>query len=214
MDGNNRWAKKNKLNKYNGYKKGAETLIKLSNFIFQNTDTRYISAFALSKNNLNRSKKLISIIKIVLLEFLNKAINDKIYNNFNIKFIGNRNFLSNEINNKIDEVENLKHRSKKYLLIYINYSGKEDINQAAYNLYKKKSNKNINTLNGYLLTNKFPDPDLLIRTGGFSRLSDFIIYQSTFTELFFINKLWPDLLKSDLLRIFNKFYKIERKFGL
>ena len=214
MDGNNRWAKKNKLNKYNGYKKGAETLIKLSNFIFQNTDTRYISAFALSKNNLNRSKKLISIIKIVLLEFLNKAINDKIYNNFNIKFIGNRNFLSNEINNKIDEVENLKHRSKKYLLIYINYSGKEDINQAAYNLYKKKSNKNINTLNGYLLTNKFPDPDLLIRTGGFSRLSDFLIYQSTFTELFFINKLWPDLLKSDLLRIFNKFYKIERKFGL
>ena len=214
MDGNNRWAKKNKLNKYNGYKKGAETLIKLSNFIFQNTDTRYISAFALSKNNLNRSKKLISIIKILLLEFLNKAINDKIYNNFNIKFIGNRNFLSNEINNKIDEVENLKHRSKKYLLIYINYSGKEDINQAAYNLYKKKSNKNINTLNGYLLTNKFPDPDLLIRTGGFSRLSDFLIYQSTFTELFFINKLWPDLLKSDLLRILNKYYKIERKFGL
>tara|TARA_Y200000002_G_C22650885_1_gene651258 strand:- start:1012 stop:1656 length:645 start_codon:yes stop_codon:yes gene_type:complete len=214
MDGNNRWAKKNKLNKYNGYKKGAETLIKLSNFIFQNTDTKYVSAFALSKNNLNRSKKLISIIKILLLEFLNEAINDKIYNNFNIKFIGNRNFLSNEINNKIDEVENLKLRSKKYLLIYINYSGKEDINQAAYNLYKKKSNKNINTLNGYLLTNKFPDPDLLIRTGGFSRLSDFLIYQSTFTELFFINKLWPDLLKSDLLRILNKFYKIERKFGL
>ena len=214
MDGNNRWAKKNKLNKYNGYKKGAETLIKLSNFIFQNTDTKYVSAFALSKNNLNRSKKLISIIKILLLEFLNEAINDKIYNNFNIKFIGNRNFLSNEINNKIDEVENLKLRSKKYLLIYINYSGKEDINQAAYNLYKKKSNKNINTLNGYLLTNKFPDPDLLIRTGGFSRLSDFLIYQSTFTELFFIKKLWPDLLKSDLLRILNKFYKIERKFGL
>ena len=214
MDGNNRWAKKNNLNKYNGYKKGAETLIKLSNYIFQNTDTRYISAFALSKNNLNRSKKLISIIKIVLLEFLNKAINDKIFNNFNIKFIGNRNFLSNEINNKIDEVENLKIRSKKYLLIYINYSGKEDINQAAYNLYKKKSNKNINTLNDYLLTNKFPDPDLLIRTGGFSRLSDFLIYQSTFTELFFINKLWPDLLKRDLLRIINKFYKIERKFGL
>ena len=74
MDGNNRWSKKNKLNKYNGYKKGANTLINLSNFIFESTDVNYISAFALSKNNLNRSKNLIATLKKILLEFLNKKI--------------------------------------------------------------------------------------------------------------------------------------------
>ena len=214
MDGNNRWTKKNKLQRYNGYKKGADTLIKLSNYIFQNTETKYISAFALSKSNLNRSKKLISILKTLLLEFLNDAINKKNQNKFNIKFIGNRNFLTNEINQKIEELEKIKIKSKKYLFIYINYSGKEDIDQAAYNLYSKKIKKNKCKLKDFLLTKDLPDPDLLIRTGGFTRLSDFIIYQSTFTELFFINKLWPDLTNRDLNRIFNKYLSIERKFGL
>ena len=214
MDGNNRWTKKNKLNRYNGYKKGADTLIKLSNYIFQNTETKYISAFALSKSNLNRSKKLISILKTLLLEFLNDAINKKNLNKFNVKFIGNRNFLTKEINQKIEELEKIKIKSKKYLLIFINYSGKEDIDQAAYNLYSKKIKKNKCKLKDFLLTKDLPDPDLLIRTGGFTRLSDFIIYQSTFTELFFINKLWPDLTNRDLNRIFNKYLSIERKFGL
>ena len=77
MDGNNRWSKKNNYNKYNGYKKGAKTLINLSNFIFDNTDTKYISAFALSKNNLSRSHNLISTLKKILFEFLNKVIEDK-----------------------------------------------------------------------------------------------------------------------------------------
>ena len=94
MDGNNRWSKKNNFNKYNGYKKGANKLIKLSNFIFDNTDAKYISAFALSKNNLNRGKNLILYLKKILLEFLNKKIEDEKTYNFNIRFIGDRNFLS------------------------------------------------------------------------------------------------------------------------
>ena len=213
MDGNNRWSKKNNVNRYIGYKKGANTLINLSNFIFENTDSKYISAFALSKHNLKRSKKLISILKQVLLEFLDKSINNKINHKFNIKFIGNRNFLSKDINNKIDEIERIKINSTKYLLIFINYSGKEDINQAAYNLYRFKKN-NKGKIKDYLLTKKIPDPDLLVRSGGYSRLSDFIIYQSSFTELFFVNKLWPDLSKRDLMKIIDKYYLIERKFGL
>ena len=212
MDGNNRWTKKNNVSRYKGYKKGADTLIKLTNYIFENTESKYISAFALSKNNLNRSKNLLSILKKVLLEFLDKTINDNFSRKFNIKFIGNRNFLSKEINNKIEEIEKIKIKSNKCLLIFINYSGKDDIDQAAYNLYKKKSKRKYQ-LNNFLLTKKIPDPNLLIRSGGFSRLSDFMIYQSTFTELFFIKKLWPDLSRNDLLKILNKYYSIERKFG-
>ena len=212
MDGNNRWSKKNKTNKYNGYKKGAHTIIKLSNYIFHNTDAKYVSAFALSKNNLNRSSNLILTLKKILLEFLNKVIEDEIAFQFNIRFIGNRNFLSQAINKKIDQLERQKKNNTKTLLIYINYSGKNDIEQAAlkYCQNLKKKSK----FNNYLLTSGIPDPDILVRTGGFSRLSDFLIYQSSFTELFFLKKLWPDLNKNDVSKIFSKYNSIERKFGI
>ena len=211
MDGNNRWSKKKNFTKFNGYKEGSKTLINLSNYLFKNTDTKFISAFALSKNNLNRSKNLIITLKKVLLEFLNKKINKEIENNFKIKFIGDRNFLDKEINEKIDFVERLEQDSLKSLLIYINYSGKDDIKRAA---DRYCSDKNKTKFEDYLFTKNIPDPDLLIRTGGYKRLSDFIIYQSTFTELFFINKLWPDMSNRDLNKILNKFYILERKFGL
>ena len=212
MDGNNRWSKKNNLSKFKGYMEGSKTLVNLSNFIFKNTNTKYISAFALSKNNLNRSKSLIATLKKVLLEFLNKKIDNEILTDFNIKFIGDRTFLNNEINSKIDLVENFEHQSKKLLLIYINYSGKDDIKQAAYNYNTIKTNNKLK-FEDFLQTKDIPDPDLLIRTGGYKRLSDFLIYQSSFTEFFFINKLWPDLKKRDLSNILNKYYLLERKFG-
>ncbi len=215
MDGNNRWSKKNKFNKYNGYKKGANTLIKISNYIFDNTDAKYISAFALSKNNLSRSSSLISTLKKILSEFLNKAIEDEINFNFNIRFIGNRNFLNTKINNKIDQLEKLKKNYKKNLLIYINYSGQFDIQQAALKYHQKfKHNKDKIKYSNFLMTDGIPDPDILIRTGGFKRLSDFLIFQTSFTELFFLKKLWPELNNNDLYRIFIKFKSIERKFGL
>ena len=212
MDGNNRWSKKNNLSKFKGYMEGSKTLVNLSNFIFKNTNTKYISAFALSKNNLNRSKSLITTLKKVLLEFLNKKIDNEILTDFNIKFIGDRSFLNDDLNSKIDQVEKFKSQSKKYLLIYINYSGKDDIKQAVYN-YNVYKNKNKLKLEDFLLTKGIPDPDILIRTGGYKRLSDFLIYQSSFTEFFFINKLWPDLKKRDLSNILNKYYLLERKFG-
>ncbi len=212
MDGNNRWSKKNKTNKYNGYKKGANTIIKLSNYIFHNTDAKYVSAFALSKNNLNRSSNLILTLKKILLEFLNKAIEDEITFQFNIRFIGNRNFLSQAINKKINQLERQKKNNTKTLLIYINYSGKNDIEQAA--IKYRQNFKKIIKFNNYLLTSGIPDPDILVRTGGFRRLSDFLIYQSSFTELFFLKKLWPDLNKKDVSKIFSKYNSIERKFGI
>ena len=212
MDGNNRWSKKNNLSKFKGYMEGSKTLVNLSNFIFKNTNTKYISAFALSKNNLNRSKSLIATLKKVLLEFLNKKIDNEILTDFNIKFIGDRTFLNNEINSKIDLVENFEHQSKKLLLIYINYSGKDDIKQAAYNYNTIKTNNKLK-FEDFLQTKDIPDPDILIRTGSYKRLSDFLIYQSSFTEFFFTNKLWPDFKKRDLSNILNKYYLLERKFG-
>ena len=209
MDGNNRWSKKNNYNKYNGYKKGANTLINLSNFIFDNTNAKYISAFALSKNNLNRSQNLISTLKKILSEFLNKVIEDEKKYKFNIKFIGDRKFLSKQINIKINELEQLNKAHKKYLLIYINYSGKADIEQASL----KYTNKHLK-FDSLLMTKGIPDPDILIRTGGYNRLSDFLLYKLTFTELYFLKKLWPELNKNDLSKVIINYNSIERKFGL
>ena len=215
MDGNNRWSKKKNINKYKGYKKGSNNLILLSNYIFENTKSKYISAFALSKSNLNRSKKLITILKKVLLEFLDQKIDNNFKNKFNIKFIGDKSFLDKEIRDKIDEVENININSSKFLLIYINYSGQDDIKQAAHNYHiQNKNKKNKVRFEDFLYTKGIPDPDILIRTGGYKRLSDFILYQANFTEFFFTDKLWPDFTVMDLLKVFNKYYLIERKFGL
>ena len=209
MDGNNRWSKKNNYNKYNGYKKGANTLINLSNFIFDNTNAKYISAFALSKNNLSRSQNLISTLKKILSEFLNKVTEDEKKYKFNIKFIGDRKFLSKQINLKINELEQLNKAHKKYLLIYINYSGKADIEQASL----KYTNNHLK-FDSLLMTKGIPDPDILIRTGGYNRLSDFLLYKLTFTELYFLKKLWPELNKNDLSKVIINYNSIERKFGL
>ncbi len=211
MDGNNRWSKKNDLNKFKGYKAGVENLLKIADYLFNQNMVNYISAFALSKNNLKRPKSLINVLKNILIEFLDNESKLNSCKKYNIRFIGDRNFLSKEINSKIDYIENIKKKSKKYLIIYLNYSGRQDIIQAAKN-FKLSKTKNSSFLK-FLSTYKFPDPQILIRTGGFNRISDFLIFQLTFTEFFFTKKLWPDLKIYDVLRILKKYYLIERKFG-
>ena len=101
---------------------------------------------------------------------------------------------------------NKKNIFKKKLILYLNYGGKEDIEQAAKsNLY--------NSVEKNLLSRGFPDPEVLIRTGGFNRLSNFLLYQISFTELFFLKKLWPDLNSTDIKKIISNYRKIKRKFG-
>ena len=204
MDGNNRWAKKKSINKFNAYKKGSEKLIKLSSFIFNNYDIKNISAFALSSNNLKRSNYVINTIKKVLHSTLSELENYKI--NFNIRIIGNLNFLDRKIINKISKINDYSSFNKN-LYIFLNYGGREDIHQASRKM--KKSDHFSNNL----LTNNIPDPDILIRSGGYSKLINCILYQLSFTELFFIKKLWPDFTNQDIVKIIEKYHLIDRKFG-
>lgn len=205
MDGNNRWSKKKSISKFTAYKKGANNLIKLSDFIFNNSKTNFISAFALSKNNLDRPSSTLNIIKKVLKISLKELDNKKL--NFDIHFFGNFNFIDKKSKDLINQLNKINNYSKK-LYIYINYGGREDIEKAAINTKSKN-----NIFKNNLITSSLPDPDILIRTGGFHRLSNFLLYEIAFTELFFLNKLWPDLNISDLKKIFEKYSIIERKFG-
>ena len=214
MDGNNRWSIKNQKSKVFSYTKGAENLIKLANFIFTSTTATYVSAFALSTNNLNRSASIINLIKKILNKFLDDELNK---NNlkFSILFKGDLSFLNKDIQNKINLVEKKNISSKKKLIIFLNYSGRNDILNTINKIIFLKLNKiNYKNINSYLSTTNVPDPDILIRTGGFQRISDFLLYQISFTELFFTKKLWPDLNKEDMRKIFNKYSFIQRKFGI
>ena len=212
MDGNNRWSKINGISTYQSYNKGAKNLIQLTNKIFQNTNVKYITAFALSSNNLKRSKKIIEIIIKILNLNLDQALDNKI--NFSISIKGDLKFLNNEIKKKIDLLKKKKLNFQKELIILINYSGKQDIIDTANKIYAANKNINLNNFYKYSIISNIPDPDLLIRTGGYNRISDFILFNISFTELFFLKKLWPDLRYSDVSRIINNFQKIERKFGL
>lgn len=205
MDGNNRWSIKNSINKFDGYKKGAKKLIKISEHLFFYHDISYISAFALSSNNMQRSSNFLLLLKKIVNESLIEIEKKKI--NFNIRFIGNLEFLGKELTEKIANLPNNK-SLKKNLIIFLNYGGQEDIIQAA--LQYKNPNKEFKS---YLYTDDIPDPDLIVRTGGFARLSNFLLFQISFTELFFLKKMWPDLTNLDLNNIIKKFKKIDRKFG-
>ena len=212
MDGNNRWSKKKGLNKFQSYSKGANNLIQLTSSIFKKTSVNYITAFALSSNNLNRSKNIIDTILNILDINIDKALTEKI--NFSISIRGDHNFLSTNLKKKIKQLELRSSSHKKKLIILMNFSGRNDIIETINKI--NSSQKSINTKNfyKYSILSGIPDPDLLIRTGGYQRISDFLLFNISFTELFFTKKLWPDLRYFDVERYINQYKKIERKFGL
>lgn len=212
MDGNDRWAKKNNLSIYNSYKNGANNLLKLTQYIFKNHDIDIVSAFALSSHNFQRPKKIISYLIKVLDEFSDLTL-DSFDRNYGISFIGDFNFLPNNIISKLKQIEKINYKSKKKLLIFINYSGKNDILNASKTILVDKKNINIKNFEKNLKTYNFPDPDLIIRTGGYKRLSDFMLYQSSFTEFEFSKKLWSDFNATDLNKIIISYFSIVRKFG-
>ena len=210
MDGNNRWSKLNKVDLTTSYKKGAEKLFKIVDRCFFYHKINHVSAFALSAHNLSRPKKLISPIFKLLDFYIDEFIIDTSKYKYNIRFIGNFDIFSKETINKLTHINNLNKHSKT-LIIALNYSGSEDIKHAA-TLLKNNKNKNIH-FSDLLSTSQYPNPDLLIRTGGYQRLSDFFLFQMKFTELYFLNTLWPNLKNKSVDSIVAKYSKIELKFG-
>tara|TARA_A100001011_G_C14259791_1_gene821836 strand:- start:60 stop:698 length:639 start_codon:yes stop_codon:yes gene_type:complete len=211
MDGNKRWSKNKNISKYDSYKMGADKLIQISKYIFENYNINYVSAFALSTHNFKRGSSLINIIKKIILDFLDT--NQEISNyKFRVIFKGNLNFLPKKDIENIKRFEHNNLKSKKVLVIYLNYSGREDIYNASKNS-NKLNNINHNNFQNFLSSGGIPDPDMLIRTGGYKRISDFMLYQLSFTELFFSNKLWPNIKNTDIRKYINQFNLIDRKFG-
>ena len=213
MDGNHRWSKKNQIDQYESYIKGSKKLLEVTEYIFNNFETQYITAFALSKNNLKRTNEKIIILKSVIKYFLDD-LESLLKFNFRILIKGNLGFLEKSIINKINDLNSRNYTFKKNLIILINYSGQDDILNSVTKINKLNLKLNRTNFEKNLFLGSIPYPDLLIRTGGYQRISNFMLYQLSFTDFFFLKKLWPDLKKNDVKNIINNFKKINRKFGL
>ena len=215
MDGNGRWAnKKNKPRKY-GHLQGTKNIKNLIPY-FVKKKISYLTLFAFGLDNWSRPKSEISYLFFLLEDFLKKNIKYLIDNKIKIKFIGEKKNLTKKIINLIKKTEKLTEKNNNLtLIIAFNYNSKKELINVIKKITKKNKLKSITekTINNYLYTAGIPDPDILIRTGSHIRLSNFLLWQISYTEIFFIKKLWPDFNLQDLKKIIIKFKKIKRNYG-
>ena len=219
MDGNRRWAKSNNHSLLEAYERGLETLndtiqdcIKLK--------INYLTVFGFSTENWNRSKKEITYLMNLFDKFLDKAILEAEFKEIKIKFIGDLDVFSKQIISKISFLSNLTNKKKKLTLtIAVNYGGQQEILSAVKSYLTDLLNKNIKTLKNvnnfekYLFNFDLPNIDLLIRTGGEKRLSNFMLWHLAYTELLFLDQMWPDFNFNLLESSVDEFISRKRKFG-
>ena len=212
MDGNGRWGLKYKKSRNAGHKAGLNTVEKIIKETIKNK-IKFLTLYAFSTENWKRPKKEINYLFNLLEVFLLKRIEDLHKQNIKIKIIGNKNF-SKKLNRLLKLAEKKTvNNTKLHINLALNYGSKFELINAFKTLSKKKDIINEKNFVKYLQTKNIPDPDLLIRTGNTNRLSNFLLWQLAYSEIFFEKKLWPAFNEKDYNLIIKKFKKIKRNFG-
>ena len=216
LDGNKRWAKKNKSSSLLGYSKGFENIKNLVNFSLK-IKLKNLTLYALSSENFHRSS--IDLIYKIIYENFSKYFKDLVIDNgVRIKIFGSRKNLPEKIIEIFDNIEDLSlNNSTLNLNIAFNYGFKDEIKKVLNKVKDSSLKINLNNekeINKLFDIGTIPDPDILIRTGGFKRLSNFIMYNLTYTELFFTDTLWPDFSEKEFNKIISEYSNIRRKYGL
>ena len=214
MDGNGRWGLKKKKSRNFGHLKGiksVETIIKSSLI----RKIPYLTLYTFSTENWKRPDSEINFLFDLIRKSLKKKINKIIKQGIRVKIIGNKNGLPQDIKKIVKLIEKKTIKNKKITLnLALNYGSKEEIINAFSKLISKKKREiSINNFEKELYTHNIPDPEILIRTGGTKRLSNFLLWQLAYTEIFFLDKLWPDFNEKDFNKILVRFNKIKRTFG-
>ena len=220
MDGNGRWSENKGLPRENGHKEGVKSLRNLLNYI-EDFKIPYLTVFSFSTDNWKRPKSEISNLMNLLRKFIQTDLTELHKKNVKIRIIGNRTGIPSDIINLINSSEELtRNNNGLYLQIAFNYSGRDEL----VNALKKiglaiksgdidPSHINEEIINSNLFTAGFPEPDLLIRTGSEKRISNFLLWQLAYTEIFFDDTLWPDFKKDNLILAINDFKNRYRRFG-
>lgn len=220
MDGNGRWARKRGLPRSAGHREGANTLKR----IVTECDAigiKYLTAYAFSTENWNRPKDEVDALMSLLLEFLRNADKELAGKNVRILVIGDTDKLSEDIKKEIVRVvNNTSANTGLSLVIALNYGGRCEIASAAARIAKDVKDGRINPedideklFSDYLYTKGIPDPDLVIRPSGENRLSNFLLWQSSYSEFWYSNILWPDFSKNDLLEAISEYQRRNRRYG-
>ena len=212
MDGNGRWGLKNKNSRNLGHKAGLKTVEKIIKSSI-NHNIKFLTLYAFSTENWKRPKKEIDYLFSLLEFFLKKKQNYLIQNNIILNILGKKTF-SHKLNNLLTKAENLtKSNTGLQINLALNYGSKNEIVDSVKSLLKKKNIINEKNISKNLYTANIPDPEILIRTGNTKRLSNFLLWQLSYSEIFFEKKLWPDFNEKDFNKILKKYRLIKRNFG-
>jgi undecaprenyl diphosphate synthase len=213
MDGNGRWGIKKKNNRNFGHRKGLNSIKNIVKHSIKKK-IKFLTLFAFSTENWKRPIKEIDFLFSLLDTFLTKNLYKMHKDNIRIFFIGSKKKIKNNIIKKMLAAEKLtKFNTKLCLNIALNYGSKQEIVNAVRLIKKKKLRININNIDKNLYTKNIPNPDILIRTGDTHRLSNFMLWQLDYAEIFFEKKLWPDFDSKDYNNILTNYQKIKRTFG-
>ena len=212
MDGNGRWGLKKKNSRNAGHRAGLNTVEKIIKETIKQK-IQYLTLFTFSTENWKRPKKEITYLLNLLENFLVNKIEDLHKQNIKLNIIGVKNF-SKKLNSLLNISEKKTSKNTKLQInLALNYGSKFELLNAFKNLNKNNEKISEKNLMKYLQTKNIPDPEILIRTGNTKRLSNFLLWQIAYTEIFFEKKLWPDFNENDYIKIIKSFKKIKRNFG-
>ncbi len=217
MDGNRRWARENGLPNFEGHRRGSEKIKKISQYAWKR-GVRILTFYAFSSENWQRSRREVDyLMKLIEKAFNKKYVSDLTEKEIKLIVLGEKRKLSKSLQKKIEEAEEKTKKGKKRVLnLAISYGGRLEIIQAVKNILKrgiKPEELDEEIISKNLWTNNLPDPDLIIRTGGEKRLSNFLTWQSVYSELYFTDRYWPDFEESDLDIAFQDYNQRKRRFG-
>ena len=213
MDGNGRWGLKKKNSRNLGHKAGLVTVEKIIKESIKKK-IKYLTLYAFSTENWKRPKKEINFLFGLLQDFFKKKTNELNENGIKFKVIGNRHLFSKKLSKILLNAEKITKNNKiLHINLALNYGSKSEIINSIRLITKKKIPINQLNISKNLYTKDYPDPDLLIRTGKTNRLSNFLLWQIAYSEIYFVKKLWPDFSVNDYNKILKNFKKIKRNFG-
>tara|TARA_B000000460_G_scaffold231089_1_gene189068 strand:+ start:375 stop:1088 length:714 start_codon:yes stop_codon:yes gene_type:complete len=217
MDGNNRWTKKKKLKGFAGHEKGIDSIqIAVDTAVLYNI--KFLTLFSFSSENWSRPKKEVKFLMNLMRKYLSNKIKKLMESNISIKMIGEKKKLPKDIVNKINKYQKLTSKNNQlYLNFALNYGSRNEILIALRKIINKHVKKKIlineETISSNLYTKNIPDPDLLIRTSGEKRISNFLLWQLAYTELVFLDVLWPDFKKKHFVDALKQYSKRVRRYG-
>ena len=213
MDGNGRWGLKHNKSRNYGHRAGLRTVEKIIKVSLRKK-IPYLTLFAFSTENWRRPQKEINFLLKLLENFLQTKLNQLIEQKIKLKIIGDKNKFPKRIKKIINYSENKTKKNKKlHINLAINYGSKSEIVESIKRIIKKKQNVSEKKISLNLYTSEIPDPEILIRTGNTKRLSNFLLWQLAYSEIFFEKKLWPAFTEKDYIKIINEYKNVKRNFG-